>query len=221
MAELRPVKNAKSKQVFYFDDFLGKTALEKLQKNEDQRLVELMEEVSANPRWRFILTTREYILNIAKRRYEVLAHPPVDLTMCVINLSDYTRPIRAKILYNHIYFSDLPNEYKLALLEDRGYEPILGHRNYNPRVIEYMTQSRHACAVAPTFYRREFLDSLDNPARIWDHAFGHQISEAARHLLLVLATLPDQTTLENLEIAFWKFYRTTNISNHGGCGGTR
>src|SRR5207249_10024600 len=54
----------------------------------------------------FILTTSEYILNIAKRRYEVLAHPPVDLTMCVINLSDYTRPIRAKILYNHIYFSD-------------------------------------------------------------------------------------------------------------------
>ena len=69
----------------------------------------------------FILTTREYILNIAKRRYEVFAHPPVDLTMCVINLSDYTRPIRAKILYNHIYFSDLPKEYKLALLEDRGY----------------------------------------------------------------------------------------------------
>jgi len=34
----------------------------------------------------------------------------------------------------------LPKEYKLALLEDRGYEPILGHRNYNPRVIEYMTQ---------------------------------------------------------------------------------
>ena len=52
LAELRPVKNAKSKQFCYFDDFLGKTALEKLQKNEDQRLVELMEEVSANPRWR-------------------------------------------------------------------------------------------------------------------------------------------------------------------------
>src|SRR5439155_10710429 len=103
-------------------------------------------------------------------------------------------------------FSDLPNEYKLALLEDRGYEPILGHRNYNPRVIEYMTQSRHACAVAPTLYRREFLDSLENPARIWEHAFRHQISEAARHLLLVLTTLADNTKLENLERAFLTFY---------------
>jgi type I restriction enzyme R subunit len=48
LSELRSIKNPKSKQVFYFDDFLGKTALDKLQKNEDQRLVELMEEVSAN-----------------------------------------------------------------------------------------------------------------------------------------------------------------------------
>ena len=69
-----------------------------------------------------------------------------------------------------------------------------------------MTQSRHACVVAPTLYRREFIDSLDNPARIWDHAFRHQLSEAARHLLLVLTALPDEATLENLETAFWAFY---------------
>lgn len=206
LAELRPVKNPKSKQVFYFDDFLGKTALETLQKNEDQRLVELMEEVAANPNWRFILTTREYILNIAKRRYEAFAHPRIDLTLCVVNLSDYTRPIRAKILYNHIYFSDLPKDYKLALLEDHGYEAILAHRNYNPRVIEYMTQARHAGSVAPSLYRRQFVDSLDNPGTVWDHAFRHQISEAARNLLLVLTTMPDESELENLEKAFWNFH---------------
>ncbi len=206
LSELRAVKNQKSKQVFYFDDFLGKTSLDKLQKNEDQRLIELMEEVSANPNWRFILTTREYILNIARNRYEAFAHPSIDLPMCVINLTDYTRPVKAKILYNHIYFSDLPTEYKLALLEGRGYEKILAHRNYNPRVIEYMTQLRHAESVASTVYLREFVDSLDNPSRLWDHAFRKQISEAARHLLLVLTVLPDEAKLENLEKAFWAFY---------------
>lgn len=206
LSELRSIKNPKSKQAFYFDDFLGKTALDKLQKNEDQRLVELMEEVAENPNWRFILTTREYILNIARQRYEAFAHPPVQFRMCVINLSDYTRPARAKILYNHIYFSDLPKEYKLALLEERGYEKILWHRNYNPRVIEHMTQARHAVTVAPTLYLREFLESLDNPARIWEHAFLHQISEAARHLLFVLTTLPEDAKLEILEDAFRAFY---------------
>ncbi len=206
LSELRAVKNQKSKQVFYFDDFLGKTSLDKLLKNEDQRLVELMEEVSADPNWRFILTTREYILNIARNRYEAFAHPSIDLPMCVINLNDYARPVKAKILYNHIYFSDLPTAYKLALLEGRGYEGILRHRNYNPRIIEYMTQLRHAMAVTPTIYLREFVDSLDNPSRLWDHAYRQQISEAARHLLLVLTVLPDETKLENLEKAFWTFY---------------
>ncbi|HEY3489828.1 MAG TPA: restriction endonuclease [Candidatus Deferrimicrobiaceae bacterium] len=206
LSELRPVKNQKSKQVFYFDDFLGKTSLEMLQKNEDQQIIELMEGVSENPNWRFILTTREYILNIARNRYEAFAHPSIDLPLCVVNLNDYTRPVRAKILYNHIYFSEVPKEYKLALLEGRGYEKILEHHNYNPRVIEYMTQPCHATTVAPTLYLREFVESLDNPSRLWDHAFRHQISEAARHLLIVLTSLPDETKLENLERAFWTFY---------------
>ena len=48
LSEIRPIKNSKRKQVFYFDDFLGKTSLEKLQKNEDQRLIELMEDVATN-----------------------------------------------------------------------------------------------------------------------------------------------------------------------------
>jgi hypothetical protein len=206
LSELQAIKNPKSKQAFYFDDFLGKTALDKLQKNEDQRLVELMAEVVDNPNWRFILTTREYILNMARQHYEAFAHPPVEFKMCVINLSDYTGPARAKILYNHIYFSDLPKEYKLALLEGRGYQKILTHRNYNPRVIEHMTQIRHAGTVAPTLYLQEFLDNLDNPSRIWEHAFRHQISEAARHLLLALTTLADETKLEHLEQAFHTFY---------------
>lgn len=207
ISELRAVKNLKSKQAFYFDDFLGKTSLDKLQKNEDQRLIELMQEVSENPNWRFILTTREYILNIARNRYEAFAHPAIDLPMWVVNLNDYTRQVRAKILYNHIYFSDIPKEYKLALLEGRGYEKILEHKNYNPRVIEYMTQPSHAKAVAATLYLREFVDSLDNPSRLWDHAYRQQISEAARHLLLVLTALPNETKLENLERAFWTFYK--------------
>jgi len=207
LSELRSVKNSKRKQVFYFDDFLGKTALAKLEKNEEQRLVELMEEVASNPNWRFILTTREYILNSAKLLYEEFAHPPIEFMTCIVNLADYTRPIRAKILYNHIYFSSLPTAHKLALLQGKAYESILHHRNYSPRVIEYMTQTSHAGSIPASLYLREFVDSLDHPTRIWDHAFRHQISEAARHVLLVLSTLPDDPLLDDVETAFWAFYR--------------
>jgi hypothetical protein len=70
-----------------------------------------------------------------------------------------------------------------------------------------MTNIRHATAIAPSLYLSEFRDSLEHPARIWDHAFRYQISEAARNLLLVLNTLPDQVLLSDLETAFWIFYR--------------
>src|SRR5208283_3594827 len=182
-------------------------ALDKLQKNEDQRLMELIEEAVANKNWRFILTTREYILNAAKIRYEALAHPPVDLTPCIIELADYTRPIRARILYNHIFFSDLPSAYKRALLEGRRYEQILEHQNYNPRIIDHMTQVRNVAHVVPTAYFDNFLENLANPTRIWDHAFRNQLTEAAQHVLLVMGSLPDEVLVSDLEIAFNAFYQ--------------
>ena len=165
-----------------------------------------MEEVAANPNWRFILTTREYILNMAKRRYEAFAHPSIEFTMCVINLQRLHAPRAAKILYNHIYFSTCRKEYKLALLRGPRLRKDPRAPQLQPaghRVHDAMAPCERA---APTLYLREFVDSLDNPSRIWDHAFRRQISEAARHLLLVLTTLPDETELENLEKAFWKFY---------------
>jgi Restriction endonuclease len=207
LSEIKDVKNPGRRQIFYFDDFLGTTALDKLQKNEDQRLTEFMAEVAGNANWRFILTTREYILNAARIRHEALAYPSVDLTPCIIELADYTRPIRARILYNHIFFSDLSNAYKRVLLEDKRYEKILQHRNYNPRIIEHMTQARHAESSAPEGYFENFLQNLQNPTRIWDHAFRSQLTEAAQHVLLVMGSLPDEILLADLEAAFNTFYK--------------
>lgn len=207
LSEIKAVKNQHRRQVFYFDDFLGTTALDKMQKNEDQRIMEFLQEVSANDKWRFLLTTREYILNTAKIRHETLTHPPVDLTPCIVQLADYTHPIRAKILYNHIFFSDLTDAHKRALLENRRYETILSHRNYNPRIIEHMTQARNVIHVSPPAYFEDFVKNLDNPARIWDHAFRYQLTEAAQHVLLTMASLPHEVLLADLKIAFGSFYQ--------------
>ena len=206
LEEIRSVKNRGLKQVFYFDDFLGRTALDTLRRNEDQRLVELIAEVNNVPGWRLIMTTREYILNAARQRHEAFSHSGTALATCVVSLEDYTRPIRAQILYNHIYFSDLAADYKVALLEDGGYKDVLSHDNYNPRIVQYMTQSSHVAGVSASEYKRAFLDRLAHPTMIWEHPFRHQISAAARNLLLVLATLPTDALVEDLEAAFWDFH---------------
>ena len=206
LTEIKDVKKPRERQIFYFDDFLGTTALDKLQRNEDKRLLEFIEEVAANDNWRFVLTTREYILNAARMRYESFVHATSSLAPCIIELADYTAHIRAKILYNHIYFSDLQASYKLALLENRRYLEIIRHANYNPRIIEHMTQVQNAEVVDANSFYKEFTANLDNPARIWDHAFRFQLNEASQHLLLVMASLPDQVLVSDLRKAFDMFY---------------
>ncbi len=62
------------KQLFYYDDFLGRNFLEeRLEKNEDQRLVRFIEKIKSGSNKKLIMTTREYILSQAKLKYEIFA----------------------------------------------------------------------------------------------------------------------------------------------------
>ena len=204
--EIRSIKNRSERQVFYFDDFLGQIELNTLERNEDRHLVNLMNEVSKTDRWRLILTTREYILKSARNRYEALGHLPERFATCIVDLHDYTPFIRAKILYNHIYYSDLPRDHKLALLETGAYQGIIDHKNYSPRVVETMIDSAFNRDMDSEEYIADFMKNLEHPDRVWKHAFEVHISEAARHLLLILAVLPDRVCEEDAKRSFQRFY---------------
>lgn len=201
------VFNPMKTQLFYYDDFLGQTTFEqKMDKNEDQDLIRFCEVIQKSPNHRFILTTREYILNKAKLSYEKLAQSQFDLRKCVIDLSSYSTFDRAKILYNHLFFSDLPINYKKEILSQKSYWKIIRHRNYNPRIIEWMTDHIKNIALDGVKYIDVFLANLENPEKIWTHAFQNQLSESSRCLLLVLGSLPDEVFIDDLENAFSSYY---------------
>ena len=83
-----------SPRIYLYDDFLGRTSItEKLEKNEDHRLVSLIERIKDSPRERLILTTREYILHQAQNVYERLNTPIFDKPQCIVDLSSYTRSL--------------------------------------------------------------------------------------------------------------------------------
>ena len=105
---------AGQKQVFHYDDFLGHVIYGELQlrKNEESRLARFLDRVRRTDGKKFILTTREYILSEALSRYEDIASVEIERHKNVINLEDYTPLSKAKILYNHLVFSDLPQELK-------------------------------------------------------------------------------------------------------------
>lgn len=207
ISEARAVGYHNKPRFYYYDDFLGQTAqADKLNKNEDQRLLDFMASVRDSKESVFVLTTREYILNQARLYYEKLARENFDHRTCIIDLSKYSRRIRAQILYNHLHFSKLPRAHLEALVAGRGYLTIVDHQNYNPRLIEYLTDSAWIGDILPSEYPALFLRKLDNPVAIWDHAFRNQLSDKAHHLLFVLTTMPRESLMRNLERAFEAFH---------------
>lgn len=207
VSEAYSVLDQNKKQIFYYDDFLGQTNLDgKLNKNEDGVLLRFIDTARRSKRTKLILTTREYILAQAKATYEKLSSSNFDYKKCVIDLNDYTRHHKAKILYNHVYFSGLKKEYLDGLLANRNYMEIINHPNFNPRIVEGMTTYVESHGITPNEYHKSFVSALANPAVLWKHAFELQLSDAAQHVLMVLSSLPDEVALDDLNKAFRAFY---------------
>ena len=174
-------------QVLLFDDFLGRVALDKRSlAHTDSDLARLMNRTRLSPNTRFILTTRAYIFEEAREVSEYLSDQRIDFSKYVLDVGIYTRRIRARILYNHLVVSDTPMNYVEVLITSNIIPKIVDHRNYNPRVVEWMTDAFRLRQTKPEKYPRAFLAALDNPKQLWDTAFRKHIDHKCRHLLFSL-----------------------------------
>jgi DNA polymerase III delta prime subunit len=180
------------KQVFYFDDFLGGTFLgdspDYLSGNQDRAIVDFMEMIRSSKESKFILTTREHILQNAVRLSERMSHSDVLRDRIILTLSEYSFGQRARMLYNHLYFSDLPQSHKEKITANDFFLAIIKHRHFNPRLIEWLTSYTRLRAIGAENYQGHISALLDNPEQLWEHAFSNQISEPARSVLLCLYT---------------------------------
>jgi hypothetical protein len=189
----------KTKQVFLFDDFLGRNFLEKkLSTNEEQKIVKLIDRISRSKNKVLVLTTREYILAQAKQRYDIFDNPSLEFAKCVIDLSHYTKMVRAKILYNHLYFSTVSEKYIANLVNSETYKLIIQHPNYNPRIIEIITSEDVWKNIKAADFSKKFLEFLTNPASIWKHVYENQISNLSKCILANLMTAGTPILLQDL-----------------------
>lgn len=190
------------KQLFIFDDFLGSTFLE--DRLKDNSVVRFIEHVAKAKNKRFILTTREYILKQAIEQSEGYAR--VQLKKCIVKQEHYTRKVKAHILYNHLYFSNLASDYRTALTVDRNYLKIVDHKTFSPRIIEWMTNELNVRNILSAKYLDQFLDALDNPKVIWKIAFERHLSPMARSVVLLLGFLYDSVDINDFAVLLrsWK-----------------
>lgn len=177
--------DASTKQVFLYDDFLGELALsERLSKKEDRRLVSFIKQIAKSGKHKFILTTREYILKDAEQSYPLLKDIEASRRL-ILEMPHYNRRDRGRILYNHLFHSSLPQEYREQFAND-AWKKIVDHKGYNPRLIGYAT-SRLAFELDGP-YLEAFLNTLDNPQELWSNAYENHINAIDRTILQVMCS---------------------------------
>ena len=202
-----------TKQIYYFDDFLGSNYLTALTNNSDTEVVEFIKRIKKNKNKRFILTSRTNILQQGISLSDTFFNYKVQNNELTIKADNISKLEKAKILYNHIYFGNLSNKYKNLIICNEFYLSIVNHRNYNPRLIEFITDSDNAENIKAKNYRSFILESLDNPSTIWKNTFEKQSDEFIRILVYLVVFNGGRISEKNLEDSYYQYIDTKGLSN--------
>jgi hypothetical protein len=120
---------------------------------------------------------------------------------CTVSLADYTRAHRARVLFNHLYFSNLPESRLQKLVERRIYRRIVEHQHFNPRIVEGISNYANSKAMSDEEYLEYIQQRFDDPQDVWEHPFRYQISPTARRLLILLWSFGKHVELDELKAA--------------------
>ncbi|NCC61811.1 MAG: hypothetical protein EOM12_12925 [Verrucomicrobiae bacterium] len=180
ISEAESVFKKGAKQVFYYDDFLGRNYLMAIEGNKDSHILSFMDRVSKDNEKRFILTSRSTVLNQGKILSDLLGIKKIDQKEYEITIQSLSYYDKGKILYNHLWHGDLAEDYIEQLYIGKRYLDVIKHNNYNPRLISFITDSSRIIQVTPSTYWSYIVKTLDNPEDIWAHVFDKQLDDCTR-----------------------------------------
>lgn len=173
-------------QLFFFDDFLGRNYLEALSGHEGAHIVQFIKRIARDKKKRFILTSRTTILNQGKVLIDVFQNNNLERNEFEVSFESFSEIDKARILYNHIWHSSLESDFIDELYDNKRYRQIIDHRNYNPRLIRYITDTDRLTNCTVQQYWSYAKALLDNPAKVWENPFEAQHDDFGRALILLV-----------------------------------
>lgn len=184
--ELEGIYSEDTQQIFYFDDFLGRNFLEALERHEDTHIMQFLRRVQHDPLKRFVLTSRTTVLTQGKSYSDLFAIEKIDEHEFLLSV-DKLEPIeKAKILYSAIWYSGLSPQHFEKIRSGHLYRQIIGHRNFNPRLISFITSPERLRDVAPDEYATYIRKTLNNPVDVWKQVYDRHLNDAGRLLLCIV-----------------------------------
>lgn len=202
------------RRLILLDDFLGQVRLsEDHVRGIDARLPPLLSRVAAHENLRFVLTTRDYILAQARGLSARLDAGRIKARDYVLDVSRYTRSVRARILYNHLYFSALAPEQRDEVLADDFFLKVIDHKNFSPRIIEEVSNPEFL-AIDDRGIRDVFAEVLENPALLWDRPYRQHVGAAGRALMLALFVNGRSAGVAALKASYVRVSRALELTLH-------
>lgn len=187
LKEAEAVFDHESKQIFYFDDFLGRNYLDTLKGNKSNYITQFIRRIKNNKNKRLVLTSRTTILNQGKLLNDTFEHDHLQKNEYRLQINSLNDLDKAQILYNHIWHSDLQKSYIHQLYAQHRYGKIVKHKNFNPRIINYITDTiRLKSDCLPTNYWEYIEGHLENPSQIWENPFSAQLDDFNRAMVILV-----------------------------------
>lgn len=218
------------KVIFYYDDFLWSNFLDYwLQtKNEDSNIIDFIKTLNRNPHKnkKLIFTTREYILKQALTKYNKFSESWLDNHKFIVNIKQYSLRDKMLILFNHLYFSSLPQNIKYDIVNEKLYKVLfienkrtnqkwtIFEERFNPKILSMILLDDR---IKKENYKnwKDFIEKLNlvlsNQNELYEDVFINKISETSQHLLLILFSYWWKCLIDILKDTWKEYQKIKNL----------
>ncbi|TYR30787.1 hypothetical protein FXV77_21805 [Sphingobacterium phlebotomi] len=206
----------KKKILFYCDDFLGSNLYDAISNKRDSHIGKFINRVRKDDSKKFILTSRTNILNKAFSLSHIFQNEKIRKNEYLLQIENLTNLDKAKILYNHIYHSNLNEEFIEKIYQNKRYKEIIKHRNFNPRIIEFILDSSLVEHLDPNDYWEYITKSLNKPKVIWRDYFQNQADDCIRALTFLTVFNNGKISENILRRSYYSFLEIhkVNLGDH-------
>lgn len=195
------MKEAKNR-FFILMIFLGSNYLNALESHADSHIMQFITRVKKDKNKRFILTSRTNIFNQSILLSDKFRTQKLDGDEFIITVDELKEIDKARILYNHLWHSNLSEKYIDELYKNERYKEIIKHRNFNPRLIEFIMDLDRINSTTSENYWQDIQNNLNNPSEIWANTFDSQSDEFIRNIVLLVVFNKNNINEEELKKAY-------------------
>ena len=183
------------KEIILIDDCFGQAYFQ-MKDSQNEELLSIIKYINLSTNKRLILNSRVTIYQEARERSLELvkSFDNDEYKVYVIDMNNISNIEKAKILYNHLSFNNVKKKYFDDIKKDKRYLKIIKHKNYNPRIIEFICNSRHYEIIESNPYYDFILNRLDNPKEIWKDEYERKLQKTDRILLSTIYSFSDLYT---------------------------